>query len=374
MPRCPVLVKGSRLIAFAALIAAAALAAPSITFFVRDPRTAAYDLRAAVPPDALFFKGNYTTPYTGGPYYQFDSENGYDFYCHFIFADLGFGLKKYLVDYKLHYPDGTCKVFGGKFDQDEGFQAEDRFEWKIGPNRIKGDQAIHHLHIESGALRVDVDLKTLVPFYRVGDDGRIYLEPERKGWGQLTYFPLFAAQGTILDGETSIPVSGWGYGNLSRMHFIITEITSLHTALRWQKDGLGFDFHDYRAAPEYGGNWFGVLMVYDQGRMIHVSQDFRKEILESVTEPKTGFKIPIGYRLESRGQGVTVQIEFTGVRLADYNDPLVWLGGIEKRLVELVTEPPLDLRLDGQVKLTVTTDQGTIIKAGPGHGLALQSQ
>jgi len=357
-----------------AVIAVAALAAPSISFFVRDPKTAVYDLRAAVPLDALFFNPDYTTLYTDGLYYQFDSGNGYDFYCHFIFVDLGFGLKKYLVDYKLHYPDGTYKVFGGKFDKDEGFMAGDRLEWKMGPNTIKGDPAIHRLHLASGALRVDVDLKTLVPFYRIGDEGMMYLEPERKGWGQFTYFPLLEAQGTIRDGETSIPISGWGYGNRSRMHFMITEITSLHTALRWQKDGLGFDFHDYRAAPEYGGNWFGVLMVYNQGRMIHVSQNYRKEILESVTEPKTGFKIPIGYRLESRGQGVTVQIEFAGVRLADHNDPLVWLGDIEKRLIELVTEPPLDLRLDGQVKLTVTTDQGTIIKAGPGHGLALQSQ
>lgn len=362
------------LMVFAALLALAALAAPSITFFVRDPQTAAYDLQAKLPADALCFQKCSTTPCTGGLFYQFDSGNGYDFYCHFIHADVGFGLKKYIVDYKLHYPDGSYKVFGGKFDSDEGLMAQDRFEWRAGPNSIKGDQADQRLHLGSGALRVDVDFKTLVPYYRVGDNGMIYLEPERKSSGQFTYFPLFEAQGTIRDGATVIPISGWGLGNLTRMYFIITEVTTLHTALRWQKDGLGFDFHDYRATPEFGEQYFGVLMVYNQGRMIHVSQNYRKEILETVTEPKTGAKIPIGYRVTSQVQGVTVQLEFTGVRLSDYNDPLIWLGGIEKRLIALVTQPPLDLRFDGQVKLTVTTDQGALVKQGPGHALVLQSQ
>jgi len=364
----------SPLFLLAALIGAGALAANFISFFVRDPKTAVYDLKAEVPRDALFFKPYSDTPHTEGIYLQFDSENGYDFYSHFIFADLGRFLNKSMIDYKLHYPDGTYKVFGTKFDREECSFARDRFEWKIGPNWLKGDSALHRLHIDSGPLKLEINLKPLVPFYRVGDNGMIYVEPKRKQYMQLTYFPLYEANGSIRDGNTVIPISGWGYGNYSTTNFNLYGATSLHTALRWQKDGLGFDFHDYQAPPQFGGNWFGVLMVYEQGKLIQVNQNYTKQILEKVIEPKTGIKVPIGYCLTSKAQGVTVKIEFTGVKLTDYNDPLVWLGSLEKKLIQLVTNPPLDLRFDGRVKLTLTTEQGTIIKQGPGHGLALVSQ
>jgi len=112
----------------AVLLAAMALAATSISFFVRDPATASYDLNATVPPDALFFKDSLDKPSTEAIYYQFDSDNGYDFYCHFVFVDMGWLGSRYVVDYKLHYPDGTYKVFGGQFEKEKGALARDQFK------------------------------------------------------------------------------------------------------------------------------------------------------------------------------------------------------------------------------------------------------
>jgi len=357
----------------AGLTASVALAAATVSFFARDPNAAKYDLNARVPADALFFKGYNSTVYTDSIYYQFDADNGYDFYCHFVLADVSV-TKQYIVDYKLHQPDGKYKVFGGRFDADASSMAADRFEWRIGPNSLKGDAAAHKIHLESGPLRVDVTLKTAVPFYRVGDQGMIYVEPDRKKSGQLTYFPLFAAEGTIKDGNTVIKISGWGYGNRMTENFLFNEVSKLHTALRWQKDGLGFDLHDYQLLPEYGGGLLKILMIYHQGKLVHVSQNYAKQNLNSVTEKKTGLKIPADYRVTSKAPGSEAVIEFTNVKLSDYNDPLIWLGSVEKYLLSLVSPPPLDLRFDGQVKITLTTPTSTITKQGPGHGLALLAQ
>jgi len=354
-------------------LASAALAASTISFFVTDPKSAKYDLGARVPADALFFKGYDSTIYTDGIYYQFDSDNGYDFYCHFVLADVGI-MKQYLVDYKLHQPDGKYKVFGGRFDSDDCSLAADRYEWRIGPNSIQGDMSAHRLRIASEPLRVDVTLKTLVPFYQVGDHGMIYVEPDRKKSGQLTYFPLFAAEGTIKDGGTVIKISGWGYGNRMTENFLFTDLTSLHTALRWQKDGLGFDLHDYQLRPEWGGGLLKILMVYNQGKLCHVSQSYDKKNLEFIIEKKTGLSVPTDYRVISKAPGIEAVIEFREVKLSDYNDPLIWLGSVEKYFLSLVSPPPLDLRFDGRVKITITTPDGSITEEGPGHGLALLSQ
>src|SRR3972149_2367085 len=107
----------------AGLTASVALAAATVSFFARDPNAAKYDLNARVPADVSV-------------------------------------TKQYIVDYKLHQPDGKYKVFGGRFDADASSMAADRFEWRIGPNSLQGDAAAHKIHPESGPLRADVTLKT----------------------------------------------------------------------------------------------------------------------------------------------------------------------------------------------------------------------
>lgn len=366
---------GAAIVIFAAVLAAAALGAGQrMSFFVDDPKTATYQLDKKLPVDELYFKPYTETPRTIGLYYQFDSDTGHDFYCHFILADMGL-IKRYMIDYKLHYPDGTSKVLGTRFDVDDGSISADRFEWRVGPNRIEGDLGSHTIHIETGPIQVDVVMKTKVPFIRVGDEGKMKVLPEGDKYFQVTYFPMFEVEGEIRDGGTVIPVKGWGYGNLATATFVITNLTSLHTALRWQKDGVGFDLHDYITVPELGSEWMGILIVYKDGKIIQVAQDYDKKNLDKVFEEKSGMHLPGSYRVTSERQGVAVEIDFTGVRLADYNDPLVWLGSIEKYLIQLFTEPPLDLRFEGGVRLKVTMPDGEVIeKTGPGHGLALVSQ
>jgi len=365
--------KTAALVIAALLIATAALSANRVRFFVTDPKTATYDLTKPAPADALFFKGYNGIPYTHGLYYQFDSDNGYDFYFHMIFADIGI-MTKNMIDYKLHYPDGTYKVLGTKFDEDEGSIAKDRFERHVGPNWIKGDRDKHVVHIETGPLRVDVVMKIAAPFYRVGE-GKMFLDPETDKYGLFTYFPLFEVSGEIKDGATVIPISGWGYGNLLEQNYMFTDLTPLHTALRWQKEGLGFDLHDYLVVPEYGGDELKILIVYNDGKIIHVAQDYKKEIIDRVHEKKTDRDLPGSYKITSEKQGVKVEIEFLDVVLSDYNDPLIWLGTVEKYLINLIAPPPLDLRFDGRVNMKVTMPDGKVIeKRGPGHGLALVAQ
>ncbi|HUT55431.1 MAG TPA: hypothetical protein VM658_18720 [bacterium] len=35
----------------------------------------------------------------------------------------------------------------------------------------------------------------------------------------------------------------------------------------------------------------------------------------------------------------------------------------------IFAEEPLDLRFEGRVKMTLTTDEGTVVKEGPAHGM-----
>jgi hypothetical protein len=355
-----------------ALLAGAAAGASRFVFFAPDPKTAVYDLEAAVPADALHFKPYTRTPHMESFYYQFDNHDGSDFFCHLFFADLGLGMKRFGIDYKLRYPSGKTTFFGAQYDPAQTELAGDRFDWKIGPHRLSGDASEHHLQINDGPMKLDVTFKVRVPLFRVGEGKMFFGDRDRKE-GMITYFPSFAVSGTMQDGRTVATVAGWGYGNQVKQDFL-AEMFELHTALRWQKDDLGFDVHDYITPKAMGSEWLPILMVHRHGKMIHVSQNYKKENLEFYDEPRSKKRIPVGYRVVSEAQDFKIVIEFTQVKLGDYNDPLLSLGPLEKYMLQLLTESPLDLRFDGRVRLTITTPAETVVMEGPGHGLALVAQ
>jgi hypothetical protein len=351
----------------------AGFTASDVYFFVPDFKSATYDLKRPVPADALHFAGYDDAPYSDFLYYQIENDAGQDLFLHLFYMDVGMGVKSYGMDYKLRLNDGRTVYFGRKYDTDQGAMASNRFDWRIGPNSIQGNFSTQQVHLADGPLRADLTFKTEVPFYQVGDQGKIYLDIGKKQWGRFTYFPLFSVTGTLEVEGTRIPIKGWGYGNRVVQHYDPSGFAELHTALRWQQDGLGFDVHDYQTTPELGGQWLPILMVYHKGRLVHVAQDYEKEVLSYVEDARSGKRIPADYRIRSQKGDSTVTIEFSGVKITDYNDPMLSLNTMEKVLVKLISPPPIDIRLDGQVKITLTTPQGTLTRQGAGHGLTLVS-
>jgi len=353
----------------AVMVLTVAVAAGGAYFYVEDRKNAEYDLDKRVPMSELYFKDYDDTPYSEALYYQFEIGDGSDFFCHFLYGDIGFGIKYFGVDYKLFTPGEKPVFFGTQFDTDESSMSKASFQWKVGGNSAGGDADEQRIHIVSGPLKVDVTLETVVPYYQVGDGGMMYLDDEREEWGKLTIYPHFKVTGKILNGSTVIDVDGWGYGNKIVQAFDPRKLSDFHTALRWQKNGVGFDVHDYYTPED--NEWLPVLMVYKDGRMIHVSQDYTKENLEYFVEPKSGRKVPTSYRVVSEGDDIKVTIEFTDVSASDYNDPLMSLGRIQKAVINLFADPPIDLRFDGHVKFVIETPEYKVVEEGPGHGLAL---
>ena len=125
--------KTAIIIAFALIsICSAAYASGKFYFYSADRENAEFDLDAKVPKDALYTRSFEETPFFDVLYYQFDNNDGMDFFCHFLYADMGYGIKRSGVDYKVRLPDGKLVVFGRKYDSDEIFLAPDHFEYKNG--------------------------------------------------------------------------------------------------------------------------------------------------------------------------------------------------------------------------------------------------
>lgn len=202
----------------------------------------------------------------------------------------------------------------------------------------------------------------------------IYLDPGRRKWGQMTYFTCFTAKGELIDGGEPVRIDGWGYGDYVRGNFLVTEFTRFCSGLRFYRDGVGFDFIDYLVTDDKGGGWFPVLIVHKDGRIVHVSLDCEKTVTKSFIEPKTGMEVPTDFTIKSAGPGVSVEIDFRDVALADYNDPMIVLGPVERFIVNIFTDAPLDLRLDGKVSMKLTTQEGALLREGDAYALVLMAE
>ena len=364
-----------RLVAAAVVVLLAALApaAEKIFFMAPNRKHAVHDLTKKLSPDGLASRSHDRTPYSESIFYQFSNHDGVDFFTHIMFMDAGFTIKRFGLDFKVRYPDGKTHYFGRQIDVDECSLSRERFSWKLGNNSAEGDLDTHRLVINEHGLELDVTFKMIAPIYRAGEAGMIYMDPEQKKWGQLTFFTCFSAEGTLKDGETLVPVKGWGYGDYIRGNFIVTEFTRYCSGLRFYQDGLGFDIIDYITTDKYGSEWLPVLLVHKDGRLIHVSLDCERTVLDYYTEPRSGKRIPASYRIRSRADDVSVDISFTQVQLADYNDPFIILSPVERYLIDLISDAPLDLRFNGRVDVSVTTPRETVTRQGQAYSLFLIS-
>ena len=144
----------------------------------------------------------------------------------------------------------------------------------MGPHSVTGDQNSHRIVIDEGPIKLDVILKTTVPFFRPGKDGKICPDYECEKSGVFTHFPQFSVKGKMVYEGKTTDISGWGVGNRSYQDFMSSEMIGYHSALRWQKDGIGFDVQDY-IIPS--GEWLPLLMVHKDGKMIHVSQTIKRK-------------------------------------------------------------------------------------------------
>jgi len=352
------------------LLAASALLAAG-DYFVESMKQQG---EAVSDPAELYFTGYHDTPWFQSIFYQVSGDCGTDFFTHLFFTDLGFGIRRFGLDFKLRYPDGRVRYFGRQMSSSEGELERGAFSIRLGPNRASGDLEKHVLHIEEDGLVADFEFKALAPFYRPADGARVYLDRDREDWASIIYFTCFEVQGTIKDGGTVTRVSGWGYGDLLRGNILVTDFARFCSGIRFYKDGLGFDYVDYAVTPEYGGSLVPVLIVHKDGKIIHASAGCRKTVLASFQDPETGQFIPADVLIESEGEGVKARIEFTGVEVTDYNDPLITFSPWGRRLIALFADAPLDLRMDGDVKIEVETDDGLETREGRTYALVLSDR
>jgi hypothetical protein len=355
------------------LLSALAFAGSELFVFTADREHAKYDLARKLPADALNFPNYTETPYFHTLFYQISNPDGTVFFSHFLLGDLGYGIKRMGMDFKLRYPDGKVHYWGGEFKAETVAIKTDRYSWTLGNNRVEGDLTTQRLHFDQDRLKADLTVKMLAPVYRIGDEGMIYLEADHKKWMQITFLTCFSAEGTISDGATVIPVKGWGYGDAVRGNFVVTDFGQICTGLRFYQDGLGVDLLEYTSTPARGGEVIPIIIVHRDGKIVAVCASPKKTVTEYYTEPRSGKKLPASFTLEGKSGEVGIRLDYTGVKLTDYNDPLKILSPLEKKVIQLVSEAPLDMRFDGQLKVSLTDSAGTVTRSGPVFSLMVYS-
>lgn len=329
-------------LALAAL--ALVLAAPDFTGARADPA----ELEVFHPPrpqhhtrnappvvDAdLRFRDEDRKPYGECWYYLAVADDGTLFFCHFNLMRVNFLLKQYSLDFSLYLPDGTRHFFADGFEKGEMEAATDRFQVRLGPNRVGGTLEKQQVHIEELGYTLDLTFTPRIPALRDGS-GRIFLDPKKKDYLDITYQPDLEVTGTLRHEGRTVPFSGWGYSDHVRQTFIPTDFAKVLYAFRAKVGDVFLTALEYHPEPGFTPRRVPSLIVTWRDRLLMVSHAYSLEATETYRDEKRSKEVPQSFRLEDRTDGFELECTAQG-ELLKRVDLLASVSPFQKKVLDLI--------------------------------------
>jgi len=293
--------------------------------------------RRNAPPvqeEDLRFQDEQRKPYGECWYYLAVAEDGTLFFCHFNLMRINFLIKQYSLDFSLYLPDGTRHFFADGFEKGDMEAATDRFLVRLGPNRVAGTLERQEVHVQGLGYTVDLTFTPRIPALRDGS-GRVFLDPEKKDYLDITYQPDLKVAGTLRHGGRTVPLSGWGYGDHVRQTFIPTEFAKVLYAYRAKLGDLFLTALEYHAEPGFTPRRVPSLIVTWQDKLLMVSHDYTLKPMGTYRDEKRSQDVPRSFRLEDRTEGFELECGAQG-ELLKRVDLLASVSPFQKKVLDLV--------------------------------------
>ncbi len=294
-----------------------------------------HHLRNAPPVQEkdLWFEDLSRKPYSECWYYLFAARDGTLFFCHINLVKINFFVKQYALDFNLYLPDGTRHFFADSFEKKDVEWATDRFSVKLGPNRISGSLDRQQLHIEELGYTLDLAFTQRVAPLRDGS-GRIYLDPDRKDYLDITYQPDLKVKGTLKENDRVVPLEGWGYSDHVRQTFIPTEFAKVLYAYRAKVGEIFLTALEYHPEPKYRPDRVPSLIVTYRDRLLNVSHDYTLQVTGTHSDEKRSTEVPEDFILKDRADNFELECTAEGDLLKRV-DLLASVSSFQKKVLEL---------------------------------------
>jgi hypothetical protein len=295
----------------------------------------AHHLRNAPPVQEkdLWFQDLSRKPYSECWYYLAVAQDGTIFFCHFNLVRINFLVKQYALDFNLFLPDGTRHFFADSFEGKEVEWGTDRFFVKLGPNRIQGTLERQVMHIEELGYTLDLTFFRKVDPLRDGT-GRIFLDPEKRDYLDITYQPDLKVEGTLKQKNLQVPLTGWGYGDHVRQTFIPTDFAKVLYAFRVKVGEIFLTALEYHPEPTYRPARVPCLIVTYRDRLLAVSHDYTLKTTGTYTDPKRSTDVPEDFQLKDRAENFELECTAEG-DLLQRVDLLASVKSFQKSVLEL---------------------------------------
>jgi len=325
-----------------------------------------HHLRNAPPVQEkdLWFQETNRKPYSECWYYLAVAQDGTLFFCHFNLVRINFLVKQYALDFNLYLPDGTRIFFANSYDTQDVEWGTDRFYVKLGPNRICGTLERQDLHIEEQGYVLDLAFSPRVAALRDGS-GRVFLDPRKKDYLDITYQPDLQVQGTLRHKDRQVPLAGWGYGDHVRQTFIPTDFAKVLYAFRVKVGDLFLTALEYHPEPKYSPRRVPSLIVTHRDRLLMVSHDYTLQVTATHTDERRKTLVPQSFLLQDRAEGFALECAAEGTLLKRV-DLLASVSSFQKSVLELFGIRSFSYIFEEQTRCTVRSPEVSDAFAGTG--------
>lgn len=316
-----------------------------------------HHLRNAPPVQEkdLWYEETHRRPYSECWYYLAVAEDGTVFFCHFNLVTINFLVRQYALDFNLYLPDGTRHFFADSYDRKDVDWATDRFHVKLGPNRISGTLERQHLYIEEDGYVLDLTFSPRVAALRDGT-GRIFLDPRKRDYLDITYQPDLKVQGTLRHQGREVSLAGWGYSDHVRQTFIPTDFAKVLYAFRVKLGDVFLTALEYHPEPKFTPRRVPSLIVTHGDRLLMVSHDYELKATAVYTDEQRKTEVPQSFLLKDRAEGFELDCAAQGTLLQRV-DLLASVSSFQKRVLELFGIRSFSYVFEQQTHCTIRSPQ-----------------
>ena len=233
-------------------------------------------------------------------------------------------------------------------------------------NFVRGQHPSYRIHASRNGYGVDLTYQALTEGLRFGNGRVTFGKREKKYYTISVPIPRAKVNGTLTIKGKSIPVSGWGYSDISSQNFSGNKQAVLWRSLRFFHKDYQINFLEFVTPTEYGSEPVSWLIVTDNERVLYAARDCQVKASDYLYDDRFDYDVPQKISLMHKEGTSSIQGTWTVQKNLESFDILHHFSPVLKGIIKTFVARPVIFRHKSKVDFQLDIPQVQAHLSGEG--------